>query len=415
VASHAAAAVCARKCVQIAVLLLKKIEKLSNRQAGARVPTEGLCQGLGEISKNMMAKEQILISGNDAIAKGAISAGCKFYAGYPITPQNEITAYMSEHMPKNGGVFIQAESELAAINMVFGASAVGERVMTSSSSPGISLKQEGISYMAGCELPGVIVNMMRGGPGLGNIAPAQSDYFQATKGGGHGDYHSIVLGPGSVQEAYDLMFKAFDMADIYRTPVIILGDGMLGQMMEPVQLIKAQSQKPKANSPKCASLPIKEWALTGCKGRKPNIIRSLLLKDGALEALNIKLQKKYQSIRKKEQRWESVFVNDAEIILIAYGTMARIAKEAVSKMRAAGKKVGLLRPISLWPFPDNAFAGKHPSRTKYLVVEMSYGQMVEDVRLALNGMSEVEFFGRAGGAMPTQEQIIKKIDQLNKG
>jgi len=346
------------------------------------------------------------MTGNEAIAQGAIRAGCNFYAGYPITPQNELIAYMAQHMPEAGGVFIQAESELAAINMVFGASAAGVRAMTSSSSPGISLKQEGISYIAGAELPAVIVNVMRGGPGLGNISPSQSDYFQATRGGGHGDYHSLVLAPSTVQEAYEFMGLAFDLADKYRAPAIILGDGMLGQMMEPL-VIKSQITNPKSQTKK-------PWALTGCKDRKPNIVRSLYLAEGGLEKLNMTLQKKYKTIREKEQRYDGLFLDDAKIILVAYGTMARIAKSVVNKLRENRKKAGLIRPIALWPFPDKAFALPAKSKVKYLVIEMSYGQMLEDVRLAVNGRCPVEFFGRAGGGIPTQEEIIHKINLYGK-
>jgi len=257
---------------------------------------------------------KILMSGNDAIAEGAIQAGCSFYAGYPITPQNELTAYMANNMQKRGGIFIQAEAEVAAINMVFGAAAAGARAMTSSSSPGISLKQEGISYIAGAELPAVIVNIMRGGPGLGNIAPSQSDYFQATRSGGHGDYHCLVLAPASVQESYDLTYLAFSLADKYRVPAIILGDGLLGQMMEPVKLT---SQRPR--------LPAKPWALTGCAGRKANVAKSFYLKEGDLEKLNLKLQKKYKEIAAQEQRWEELFLDDARLALVAYGSMSSIA------------------------------------------------------------------------------------------
>jgi 2-oxoglutarate ferredoxin oxidoreductase subunit alpha len=361
-----------------------------------------------------MVKHKLLMTGNEAIAQGAIDAGCSFYAGYPITPQNELIAYMAAHMPEAGGIFIQAESELAAINMVFGAAAAGARAMTSSSSPGISLKQEGISYMAGAELPGVIVNVMRGGPGLGNISPAQSDYFQATRGGGHGDYRSIVLAPASVQEAYDFMRSAFDLADKYRNPVIILSDGMLGQMMEPVRLsvigyrLSAEHRTPNTEHRK-------KWVLTGCIGRKPNIIRSLYLADGALEELNLKLQKKYRAIAQKEQRWQEYLLKDARIIVVAYGTVARIAKSAVNRLREKGKKVGLLRPVTLWPFPRKAFRRENEKtrkRTTFLVIEMSYGQMLEDVKLAVNGKCPVEFLGRAGGGIPTEEEIIKNINSL---
>jgi len=349
-----------------------------------------------------MKRNKILITGNEAMAQGAIDAGCQLYAGYPITPQNEFIAYMARLMPELGRVFIQAESELAAINMVFGASASGARAMTSSSSPGISLKQEGISYLAGAQLPAVIVNVMRGGPGLGNISPSQSDYFQATRGGGHGDYHSIVLAPSTVSESYDYMFKAFDLADKYRTAVIVLSDGMLGQMMEPLLV---RSLLPTPNS----QLQTKPWALTGCQGRKPNIIRSLYLAEGALEKLNLILQKKYKVIQEKEERYEGLFLDDAKIILVAYGTMARISKNVVKRLRDKGRKIGLIRPITLWPFPKKAFSGKPSSHRRYLVVEMSYGQMWEDVLLAVNGKFPVEFLGRAGGAIPSEEEIIKKI------
>lgn len=354
-----------------------------------------------------MADKRILMAGNEAIAEGAIQAGLDFYAGYPITPQNELTAYMAAQMPVRNRVFIQAESELAAINMVFGASAAGKRAMTSSSSPGISLKQEGISYMAGCRLPGVIVNMMRGGPGLGNIAPSQSDYFQATKGGGHGDYHTIVLAPDSVQECYDIMFDSFDLADRYRTPVMVLGDGMLGQMMEPVAFKPASAlARPQAAKP---------WALTGCKGRQANIIRSLLLKDGALEALNQELQAVYAKIQQTEQRWEEYCLDGARVVVVAYGIMARIAKTVVASMREKGGRVGLIRPVTLWPFPATPFRTRKKGRTKYLVVEMSYGQMVEDVKLALECRAPVSFFGKAGGAVPAEEDIIRHIKALLNG
>jgi 2-oxoglutarate ferredoxin oxidoreductase subunit alpha len=350
-----------------------------------------------------MADKKILMTGNEAIAEGAIQAGCDFYAGYPITPQNELTAYMAKHMPENNRIFIQAESELAAINMVFGASATGAKAMTSSSSPGISLKQEGISYMAGSELPGVIVNIMRGGPGLGNISPSQSDYFQATRGGGHGDYHCIVLAPSSVEEAYNLMPLAFELADKYRTPSIILGDGMLGQMMEPVEIKKFKIINKKNEKP---------WALTGCKDRKPNVIRSLLLKDGALEELNLRLQDRYRVIKKEEQRWEEESLDGADIILVAYGGMARIVKGALKKLRNSKIKAGFVRPITLWPFPEKAFSGRVTPKTKLLAVEMSYGQMVEDLKLAIECKGRVDFLGRAGGGIPTEEEIIIRVKDL---
>lgn len=360
-----------------------------------------------------MAKAKVLLSGNEAIAQGAIQAGCSFYAGYPITPQNEIIAYMAKQMPKQG-VFIQAESELAAINMVYGASAAGARAMTSSSSPGISLMQEGISYIAGSQLPSVIVNIMRGGPGLGNIAPAQSDYFQATRGGGHGDYHLIVLAPAYVQEAYDLTQIGFDLADKYRIPVMILGDGILGQMMEPV-IVDGRWSIDDGKKEKLSAidyrLSAKKWALTGCKGRKPNIVKSFFLREGALEEFNLKLQGNYEIIRKNEERCESLFLSDAKVILAAYGTMARIVKGAMFKLRKEGYKIGLIRPISLWPFPVNAF--RHSSivnrQSTFLAIEMSYGQMLEDVKLAVGGRHAVEFLGRSGGGVPTEEEIVKRV------
>lgn len=347
---------------------------------------------------------KILMCGNDACGEGAILAGCVFYAGYPITPQNELTAYMAKRMGETGGVFIQAESELAAISMVFGASVAGVRAMTSSSGPGISLKQEGISYLAGCELPCVIVNMQRGGPGLGNIAPAQGDYFQAVKGGGHGDYKIIVLAPASAQELMDYTYLAFDLADKYRNPVMILGDGLLGQMMEPIQ-IKSVEDKPLVDKP---------WALTGCKGRKPRLIRSLFLGEGALEEHNKKLQEKFNNIKKNEVRAETLNVKDADIVLAAYGSVARIARAGMELGRAKGLKVGLIRPITLWPFPEKTIAEISGKAKKFLVVEMSAGQMVEDVMLAVKGRAEVDFYGRMGGGVPTEEEILKKIEALAK-
>ena len=346
--------------------------------------------------------KKILMTGNEAIAEGAIQAGCCFYAGYPITPQNELPAYMARRMPQEKGIFIQAESELSAINMVFGAAAVGARAMTSSSSPGISLKQEGISYLAGCQLPAVIVNIMRGGPGLGNISAAQSDYFQATKGGGHGDYHTPVLAPSTVQEAFDFMGTAFDLADRYRNPVIILGDGMLGQMMEPlVAKLQVTGHRSQVNKP---------WALTGCKNRRPNIIRSLLLKEGALEEMNNQLQKKYNEIKTREIRYEAFNLKGAQILLIAYGTMGRVARSVCDNTKKL--KLGLIRPITLWPFPEQIIKEAAKKVKAILVVEMSAGQMLEDVKLAVQGKTKVEFFGRTGGGIPTEKEIIKKVMAL---
>jgi len=346
--------------------------------------------------------KKILMCGNEACGEGAVLAGCKFYAGYPITPQNELTAYMSKRMGETGGVFIQAESELAAINMVLGAAVAGVRAMTSSSSPGISLKQEGISYLVGCELPAVIVNMQRGGPGLGNIAPSQSDYFQAVKGGGHGDYKMIVLAPSSAQELLECTHLAFGLADKYRNPVFILGDGLLGQMMEPVTL----NVKPPE------TMPSKPWALTGCKGREPNVIRSLLLAEGALEEHNKKLQEKFSRMKESETRVESLNAKNSDIILVAYGSVARVAKLAMEKARAKGLKVGLIRPLTVWPFPDKVIYEAASTAKKILVVEMSAGQMVEDVMLAVKGRAEVNFYGRMGGGIPTEDEILARIEAM---
>jgi 2-oxoglutarate ferredoxin oxidoreductase subunit alpha len=346
--------------------------------------------------------EKVLMCGNEAMAESAIQAGLDAYFGYPITPQNEVAAYMSKRMADEGRVFIQSESELAAINMVFGASATGKRTMTSSSSPGISLMQEGMSYLAAAELPCVIVNVMRGGPGLGNIAPSQGDYFQSVKGGGHGDYHCIVFGPASVQEFADVTSKAFDLADLYRIPVIILADGILGQMMEPVVIPKRAVTK----------LPQKDWALTGSQGRKQNIVRSLWLADGAIEQHNYDLQAKYRQIEKNETRCEQYKVEDADIVLVAYGISARIARGAIEKAREQGVKAGLIRPITLWPHPSEVISKAADEPRIFLVVEMSCGQMVEDVRLAVAGKAPVVFWGRPGGGIPTVEQVFGKIQEL---
>ena len=345
-----------------------------------------------------------LMKGNEAIAEAAIKAGCRFFFGYPITPQNQIPEYMSKRMPEIGGCFLQAESEVAAINMVYGASGAGARVMTSSSSPGISLKQEGIAYMACAELPAVIVNMVRGGPGLGSIQPAQSDYFQMTKGGGHGDYKLIVFAPDSVQEAVDLTYSAFDTADKYRTPVVILGDGMIGQMMEPVEMPE-----------EIAELPEKPWATTGCAKGERRIINSLYIEPDVMEKVNLRLQEKYNTIARNETRWEEYFMEDAEMVITAYGTTARIAKKSIKELRKAGVKAGLIRPITLWPFPAEAI-NKAAARAKaFLTVEMSCGQMVEDVRLAVNGQAPVEFFGRAGGMIPSWKEIYAAAEKALGG
>jgi 2-oxoglutarate ferredoxin oxidoreductase subunit alpha len=339
--------------------------------------------------------------GNHIIAESAVRAGCRFYFGYPITPQNELPEYMAERLPKvEGGVFIQAESEIAAINMVIGASMAGGRAMTSSSSPGISLKQEGISFLAALELPAVIVNMTRGSPGLGNIAPAQSDYFQATRGGGHGDYRNIVLAPNSGQELARLTFDAFDLADRYRTPVILLGDGMLGQMMEPVEFPPDVQVK---------KLPHKDWILTGAKDRPSRFIRSLLLDPTEEEEHNWKLMRKYERISKDEIRYEAYALDDAKMAVVAFGTAARIAKGAIKRAREQGLKVGLLRPISLWPFPSKVIKDFSKKARHFFVFEMNMGQMLEDVRLALEGSGEVHFYGRPGGVIPTPLEVSRVI------
>ena len=342
------------------------------------------------------------MSGNEALAEAAVIAGADAYFGYPITPQNEISAYMSRRMPEEGRVFIQSESELAAINMVFGASATGKRAMTSSSSPGISLMQEGMSYLAGAELPAVVVNIMRGGPGLGNISPSQGDYFQSTRGGGHGDYKTIVLAPSSVQELADCMPLAFDLADQYRMTVLVLGDGLLGQMMEPVVLDKKPRRK----------LPPKDWSLTGADNRKQNIVRSLWLGDGVLEQHNYKLQEKYRQVQKNEVLCEQYEVDGAEIVVVAYGIAARIVRAAVDKARQAGIKAGWIRPITLWPFPSEQISRAAEELKIFLVVEMSCGQMVDDVKLAVNGRAPVLFHGRPGGAVPGVDEVLEKIKQL---
>ncbi|RKY41813.1 MAG: 3-methyl-2-oxobutanoate dehydrogenase subunit beta [Candidatus Makaraimicrobium thalassicum] len=344
-----------------------------------------------------------LSTGNEACGEGAVKAGCRFYAGYPITPQNELTAYMSRRMEEEKGVFIQAESELAAVNMVFGASSAGARAMTSSSSPGISLKQEGISYLAGAELPAVIINVMRGGPGLGNISAAQSDYFQATKGGGHGDYRLLVLAPASVQEMFGLTYKAFELADKYRNPVMVLADGILGQMMEPLEF--EEGIKP-------SGIVDKPWAMTGAKGRKAGSVKSLYLGEGVLEKHNDKLQGKYRRAANEEIRFEEYKTADAGIIVVAYGTVSRIARACVDSLRQEGIKAGLIRPITLWPFPSAGISRYAEKKVKFLVVEMSAGQMVEDVRLAVQDDARVFFYGRTGGEVPSQDEIFRKAAKI---
>lgn len=342
------------------------------------------------------------MKGNEAIGEAAIAAGCRYFFGYPITPQNEIPEYMARRLPEVGGVYLQAESELSAINMVYGAAGAGARVMTSSSSPGISLKQEGLSYIAGAELPCVIVNMVRGGPGLGGIQPAQSDYFQATKGGGHGDYHLLVLAPAYVQELADLVREAFDLADKYRNPVMILGDGVLGQMMEPVAIEEPLS---------VSALPAKPWATTGARGRATNLVNSLYIDPVELFEHNSKLMAKYERMAQEELRYDHYCVDDAEIILVAYGITARICRTVVDLARQEGLKLGLFRPISLYPFPYGSLAElvKQVGVKKVICVEMSAGQLVEDIRLAVEGLVPTVLFGYPGGIVPLPAQILARV------
>jgi 2-oxoglutarate ferredoxin oxidoreductase subunit alpha len=346
------------------------------------------------------------MKGNEALAEAAILAGCRHFFGYPITPQTELAAYMAKKMPKLGGTYLQAESEIAAINMVLGASSAGVRVMTSSSSPGISLKSEGISYMAGSDLPALIVNVQRGGPGLGGIQPGQADYWQATKAPGHGDFHLIVFAPSTVQEMVDLVYKAFELGDKFRTPVMILADGMLGQMMEPVTLPSALTAVPDE----------KPWAASGhANKRKKNIINSLYLDPNLLEKTILERRKRYDQITAEEQRCEEVQCEDAEIVVVAYGASARVSRSAVNQARAEGIKAGLLRPITLWPFPTDAIARLAKSAAAFLTVEMSMGQMVDDVRLAVNGARPVAFYGRTGGVIPTPAEVLTAMKSLIGG
>jgi len=349
--------------------------------------------------------EKLLMKGNEAIAQAAIEAGCRHFFGYPITPQNELATYMSKKMPKAGGVFLQAESEIAAVNMVMGAAAAGVRVMTSSSSPGISLKTEGLSYMAGADLPCVVVNIQRGGPGLGGIQPSQADYWQATKAPGHGDFHVLVFAPNTVQEMVDLTARAFDLADQYRMPALILGDGMLGQMMEPVSLPSGSAREPVQKS----------WAVTGHGGdrSKKNIVNSLYLDPAELErTVNARFER-YEEIKRDHQMAEEYMTDDAEVVVVSYGAASRVVKSAVKSAREHGLKVGTIRPVTLWPFPDKAFEGL--SARAVLTVEMSMGQMVDDVRLAVNGRVPVEFFGRTGGIIPTPDEVLEVIKKLYGG
>ncbi len=352
-----------------------------------------------------MMAEKVLMKGNEAIAEAAIAAGCRHFFGYPITPQTEVAAYMSKRMPKIGGLYLQGESEVASINMVFGAGAAGVRVMTSTSSPGISLMSEGISYIAGAEVPCLIVNVERGGPGLGGIQPSQSDYFQATKATGHGDFHMLVFAPSTVQETVDLIADAFDLGDKYRMPAMILSDGLLGQMMEPVVLPEPRECKDD-----------KDWAARGHQDkREHNVVNSLYIDPAVLEQKNRDRFAKYKEIQETQQRAEEYMADDAEIIIVAFGASSRIAHSAVDLARKKGIKAGLVRPITLWPFPEK-FIRKHVGHAKvFLSVEMNMGQMVEDVELAVKGEKPVRFFGRTGGVVPTPAEVLQQIENLNGG
>ncbi|NLZ45207.1 MAG: 3-methyl-2-oxobutanoate dehydrogenase subunit VorB [Clostridiales bacterium] len=346
--------------------------------------------------------ERSLMKGNEALAEAALRAGCKCFFGYPITPQTEISAYLAKKMAKAGGLFLQAESEVAAINMVLGASGTGTRVMTSSSSPGISLKSEGISYIAGSDLPCVIINVQRGGPGLGGIQPSQADYWQATKGLGHGDFHVIVYAPASVQEMVDMVINAFDKADEYRMPAMILADGLLGQMMEPVTFPEIKQKNSE-----------KTWAADGHKNkRKHNIINSLYLQPDVLENSVVERYKRYDTIQENETDAENYLCEDADIVLCAFGATARVAKSAVNQAREKGIKAGLFRPKTLWPFPVNEINEAVKNAKTVLTVEMSMGQMIDDVKLAINCSKPVEFFGRTGGIIPTPTEILAEIEKL---
>jgi len=351
-----------------------------------------------------VAKE--LLEGNAAIAEAAIRAGLEAYFGYPITPQTEVLEHLSRRLPEEGRVFLQAESEVASINMVYGAACAGARVMTSSSSPGISLMQEGLSYIACSEVPAVVINIMRGGPGLGNVAPSQGDYFQAVKMAGHGDFHPIVLAPGNIQEAIDLVVLAFDLAEKYRTIAMVVADGSLGQMMEPAELPPMRPVRPPAERP--------PWALTGAKDRQPNIVTSLYLEPEVLEEVNLRLQARLQEIAANEVRWKEYSAEDADLLLVAFGTVGRICQTVMREARKQGLKVGLLRPITLWPFPGVRLAELAGQVRSMLVVEMNAGQMVEDVRLAVEGRCPVRFYGRLGGIIPLPDEILPELERLNQ-
>ena len=349
--------------------------------------------------------ERVLMKGNEAIAEAAIRAGCRHYFGYPITPQTEITAYMAKKMPKIGGVFLQAESEIASINMVYGAAAAGMRVMTSSSSPGISLKAEGLSYIAGSDVPALVVNVQRGGPGLGGIQPSQSDYFQATKGGGHGDYRMIVLAPASVQEMASLTIKGFNLADKYQMTAMILADGTIGQMMEPITFEDAEIETYE-----------KPWALTGTKCHRPhNVVNSLYLKPDELEVKNFQRYERYRVVEENEAMWEEYMMEDAELCVVAFGIAARVAKNAVAAARKEGIKVGLIRPITLWPFPGKALSKAADQVKGFVSVELNMGQMIEDIRLYTQCKKPVTLCNRCGGMIPSPDEVLAKIHSAWEG
>ena len=348
--------------------------------------------------------EKVLMKGNEAIAEAAILCGCRHYYGYPITPQTEVAAYMAKRMPKIGGVFLQAESEIAAINMVIGSAAAGCRVMTSSSSPGISLKSEGLSYLAGCDLPALIVNVQRGGPGLGGIQPSQSDYFQATRGGGHGDYHMIVLAPASIQEMVDMTVKGFALADKYRMPCMLLADGTMGQMMEPVSL--------DITAPENVEKP---WAVTGTGCKRPhNVVNSLSLNSEELEVWNFERFKRYEKLAEEETMYEEYLMDDAEICVVAFGIAARVSKNAIDAARAKGVKVGMVRPITLYPFPKAPLLKAAEHCKSFISVELSMGQMIEDVELAIRCKRPVTLCNRVGGLIPTPEEVLASILKANE-
>ena len=350
--------------------------------------------------------EKVLMKGNEAIAEAAIAAGCRHYFGYPITPQTEVAAYMAKKMPKIGGTFLQAESEIAAINMVYGVASTGHRVMTSSSSPGISLKGEGLSYLAGADLPALVVNVQRGGPGLGGIQPSQSDYFQATRGGGHGDYHMVVFAPASVQEMASLTVRGFEVADRYRVTAMILADGTMGQMMEPVDLVELRSDVTVE----------KPWATTGtgCQ-REHNIVNSLFLKPEELERTNFARYERYRAIEENEAMYEEYRMEDAEICIAAFGIAARVSKNAINEARKEGIKVGMIRPITVWPFPRKPFAAAADKVHTFISVELSMGQMIEDVKLATNCRAEYRLCNRVGGMIPSPDEVLAAIREAAKG